>query len=47
MKARYKRIKNGFVPFPALALTWGKDKSHNRRYDIELMFLVWYVDIKI
>jgi len=47
MKAICKRIKNGFVPFPALALTWGKDTNNTRRYDVELLFLVWYVDIKL
>ena len=47
MKARYKRIKKGFVPFPALAFTWGKDTNNTRRYEVELLFLVWYVDIKL
>ena len=47
MKTRYKRIKNVFVPFPALSFTWGKDTNNTRRYEVELLFLIWYISIEL
>jgi hypothetical protein len=47
MKVIYKKVQNAFTPFPALAFNWRKDANNTRRYEVELLFLIWYISIEL
>jgi len=45
MKIKYGRLVDGFVLFPALGFSW---KIKNiRSYQIDFMFLFWFINIEL
>lgn len=45
MKIKYGKLVDGFVLFPALGFTW---KTKNiRKYQIDFMFIIWFINIEL
>ena len=45
MKLEKGRILEGFLILPSLSFHWMRLSDNGMRYDIQVAFLFWYVDI--